>query len=155
MAIRKSKELSAQLHDVKLGTLCDCHLVVFPIFTPLAAGGGTGLHSTNYHLIPVDLRVPPSQSFEPILTSPSPSSPTSLSPLLSPNLPTLLLFECVLVYMSPTASSSLIQWFTDYLSNAGVLGGIVYEMFGLGDSFGKVMLNNLKVRQIVILAYVS
>ena len=59
--------------------------------------------------------------------------------------------------MSPSASSALIQWFVDYFSpsdssagtpNEGrcaVLGGIVYEMFGLGDAFGRVMLNNLQV----------
>ena len=69
--------------------------------------------------------------------------------LLSVNLPTLLLFECVLVYMSPQASDALVRWFVDYFSTSTtptVLGSIVYEMFGLNDSFGKVMLNNLKVR---------
>jgi len=72
-------------------------------------------------------------------------------------LPTLLLFECVLVYLSPTASSALIQWFVDYLSGSsstgnggggGVLGSIVYEMFGLNDAFGQVMLDNLKLRNV-------
>lgn len=69
-------------------------------------------------------------------------------PLLSPDLPTLLISECVLAYMSPEASDSLIQWFADYVSTSpnGVLGSLVYEMFGLQDAFGKVMLNNLKVR---------
>jgi len=37
-------------------------------------------------------------------------------PLLSPTLPTLLLFECVLAYMSPAASNALIQWFVDYFA---------------------------------------
>ena len=55
--------------------------------------------------------------------------------------------------MAPEASSALIQWFVDYFSNdnqeGAVLGGIVYEMFGLNDPFGRVMLNNLKVLSIL------
>jgi [phosphatase 2A protein]-leucine-carboxy methyltransferase len=59
--------------------------------------------------------------------------------------------------MSPAASSALIQWFVDYFSGSSsntttstqggcpALGGIVYEMFGLGDAFGRIMLSNLQV----------
>lgn len=83
------------------------------------------------------MRRPPAETMAP-----------ALSPVLSPSLPTLLLFECVLAYMTPEASAAVIQWFVDYFSSdpeGSVLGGAVYEMFGLGDAFGKVMLNNLKV----------
>lgn len=57
--------------------------------------------------------------------------------------------------MEPAASSALIQWFTDFFrakstpdgqTGGAPLGSIVYEMFGLSDAFGRVMLNNLKVR---------
>jgi hypothetical protein len=50
--------------------------------------------------------------------------------------------------MSPAASSAVLQWFLDYFSpdGSGVLGSIVYEMFRLQDSFGRVMVDNLKVR---------
>jgi len=71
-----------------------------------------------------------------------------LDGLLSPSLPTLLLFECVLVYMVPDSSSALIDWFVNYFASThggSVLGAIVYEMFGLQDAFGRVMLNNLQV----------
>jgi hypothetical protein len=110
----------------------------------LAAQGGTGLYAPKYHLLPADLRRPPSESLS-ALTREKGLGET----LLSTNLPTLLLFECVLVYMSPSASSSLIEWFTNYFQSSnspGPLGAIVYEMFGLSDSFGRVMVNNLKVR---------
>jgi hypothetical protein len=109
------------------------------------------LHSKIYHLLPVDLRLP--QTLWNLLSS-SPPNSDNPRPLLSPSLPTLLLFECVLVYMSPASSSALIQSFVDYFSGSpsgpakegkGVLGGIVYEMFGLEDAFGRVMLNNLQV----------
>lgn len=110
-------------------------------------GGGTTLRSPVYNLLPVDLRTPPAASLAPLLAS---GSGKDDEPLLSPSLPTLLLFECVLAYMTPDASNALIRWFVDYFAAAGAtagpLGGVVYEMFKLNDAFGRVMLNNLKVR---------
>jgi hypothetical protein len=102
--------------------------------------GGTTLHSAKYHLLPADLRTHPSESIAPLLTSASRGDP-----ILSPDLPTLLLFECVLVYVAPEASEALVQWFVDYFASSSVLGAVVYEMFGLNDSFGTVMVENLKV----------
>ena len=99
--------------------------------------GGTALHSSKYHLIPSDLRHPPSTSLAPVLDG-----------LLSPTLPTLLLCECVLVYMSPESTSALVDWFVNHFASThegSILGAIVYEMFGLQDAFGQVMLNNLRV----------
>lgn len=105
------------------------------------------MHGPVYNLISADLRLPPSSTLETIF-APS-SSADSTGVLLSPSLPTLLLFECVLVYMAPSSSAAIIQWFVDYFSGenapSSILGGIVYEMFGLRDPFGRVMLNNLKV----------
>ena len=51
--------------------------------------------------------------------------------------------------MSAEASSKLLEWFVGYASSgAGVLGCVIYEMFNLQDSFGKVMVNNLKVSRL-------
>ncbi|KAH9976148.1 S-adenosyl-L-methionine-dependent methyltransferase [Lactifluus volemus] len=126
MSIRKSRVLSAALAN---------HPDAISV-----GGGGTTLRAPVYNLFPVDLRTPPATSLATLLGSGD-------EPLLSPALPTLLLFECVLAYMNPTASNALIQWFVDYFSapGGGLLGGIVYEMFKLNDAFGRVMLNNLKV----------
>ncbi|KAI0302330.1 S-adenosyl-L-methionine-dependent methyltransferase [Multifurca ochricompacta] len=57
---------------------------------------------------------------------------------------------CVLAYMSPSASSALIRWFVDYFTvpGGGPLAGVVYEMFKLDDAFGRVMLNNLRSRNV-------
>ncbi|KAI0776248.1 leucine carboxyl methyltransferase [Trametes elegans] len=132
MAIRKSKELSATLGRPEEVSL---------------ANGGTTLHSPVYNLLAADLREPPADSLAPLLTS-------GTEPLLSASLPTLLLFECVLVYMIPAASDAILQWYTDYFANsasqggAGVLGCVVYEMFALNDPFGEVMVNNLKARNV-------
>ncbi|KAJ7475095.1 S-adenosyl-L-methionine-dependent methyltransferase [Mycena galericulata] len=128
MAIRKSKELSAVLGDPT---------------AVMVSHGGTGLNSPTFHLLPADLRLPPADTLGKLLASED-------GAILSPTLPTLLLFECVLVYMSPAASSALFQWFIDYFSpdGSGVLGSIVYEMFRLQDSFGRVMVENLKARHV-------
>ena len=52
--------------------------------------------------------------------------------------------------MQPNESSSLIGWFVESFRDCSggskaPLGAIVYEMFGLNDSFGRVMKANLKV----------
>jgi [phosphatase 2A protein]-leucine-carboxy methyltransferase len=109
------------------------------------AQGGTTLHSQKYHLLPADLRLPPSEILEPLLSSPI--DPVQGS-ILDPSLPTLLLFECVLAYISPSASSQLLDWFIKFIQSSptGVLGCVVYEMFGLNDAFGRVMVDNLRVR---------
>lgn len=55
--------------------------------------------------------------------------------------------------MSPEASSALIQASADYFeAGNGVLGGIVYEMYGLEDSFGRVMKSNLMVSPLCLLS---
>ena len=103
------------------------------------------MHAPTYHLMPADLRLSPAITLDRLLATGGPVSDTA-EPILSPSLPTLLLFECVLVYMSPSHSSALLQWFVNYFSkDMPGLGSIVYEMFGLDDAFGRVMVNNLKV----------
>ncbi|KIK61276.1 hypothetical protein GYMLUDRAFT_998085 [Collybiopsis luxurians FD-317 M1] len=128
MAIKKSKDLSAVLgSDVKL------------------AQGGTALSSSRYHLLPADLRADPSVTLGSLTTG-----RVDAPPLLDASFPTLLIFECVLVYMSPQESNTLLQWFRSYFTSqsGGVLGAIIYEMFGLKDSFGRVMVSNLKTRNV-------
>lgn len=139
MAIRKSKELSSLLKksdsigdDIIVGETVNRIVADLLIYYHTLANGGTTLHSTKYHLLPTDLRLPASSSFE------------QLRSILRPDCPTLVLCECVLVYMSPSQSSSIVQWFAEYTDSAP-LGVVVYEMFKLGDPFGKMMKNNLKV----------
>ncbi|KDR75649.1 hypothetical protein GALMADRAFT_68922 [Galerina marginata CBS 339.88] len=132
MAIRKSKDLMAGLGDPAAVSL---------------AQGGTALHSARYHLLPGDLRLPPSENLEPALFSPIDADHPAI---LDPSLPTLLLFECVLAYISPLSSRRLLEWFVAMSQKGqdGVLGCVVYEMFGLNDAFGRVMINNLRERHI-------
>ncbi|KAG5647072.1 hypothetical protein DXG03_001442 [Asterophora parasitica] len=132
MAIRKSKELNGVLgtspSDIRVNH------------------GGTAIHAPKYHLLPADLRLPPATTLGNLLAT---SDGAGGSAILSPSLPTLLLFECVLVYMEPSSSDDVLRWFVEYFSPQETpLGALVYEMFGLGDSFGKVMVNNLKSRNV-------
>jgi [phosphatase 2A protein]-leucine-carboxy methyltransferase len=56
------------------------------------------------------------------------------------NRPTCLIFECVLVYMEPDKSDSILKYLT---SSFGRLFCISYEQVNLSSRFGEVMLNNL------------
>jgi len=58
-------------------------------------------------------------------------------------LPTLFLSECVLIYIEPIESSNLIRWTTNKFSQCMF---IIYEQIKPNDSFGQVMLANLKQR---------
>ncbi|KAI4794195.1 hypothetical protein KUCAC02_032216, partial [Chaenocephalus aceratus] len=54
-------------------------------------------------------------------------------------LPTLLLSECVLVYMTPSQSSNVVHWAAETFPTA---------MFvNMSDRFGQVMIENLRRRQ--------
>ncbi|GAA5856635.1 hypothetical protein JCM8547_005902 [Rhodosporidiobolus lusitaniae] len=113
--------------------------------------GGLGLTSPLYALLPGDLR-----SLAPLfslLLSPPPFSPSS--PLiLDPSLPTLLLVECVLVYLEPGVTDALLSWFCGTFGGAGDgTGGmgsaiVSYDPFALEDSFGAVMKRNLAARNL-------
>ncbi|XP_061765010.1 leucine carboxyl methyltransferase 1 [Nerophis ophidion] len=63
---------------------------------------------------------------------------------LNPELPTLLLSECVLVYMTPAQSSSLVHWAAETFHTAMFIN---YEQVNMNDRFGQVMIENLQRRQ--------
>ncbi|KIO22660.1 hypothetical protein M407DRAFT_116668 [Tulasnella calospora MUT 4182] len=95
--------------------------------------GGTVLRSSVFNILAVDLRGEPSEALQP------------LEVLLSDGQPVLLLAECVFPYMSPETSAAIIRWFTERYSRVSIIS---YDMFGLGDAFGKVMRENLQIRNI-------
>ncbi|XP_030630060.1 leucine carboxyl methyltransferase 1 [Chanos chanos] len=63
---------------------------------------------------------------------------------INPELPTLFLSECVLVYMTPEQSSKLVQWAADTFHTAMFIN---YEQVNMADRFGQVMIENLQRRQ--------
>ncbi|XP_077357755.1 leucine carboxyl methyltransferase 1 isoform X1 [Festucalex cinctus] len=63
---------------------------------------------------------------------------------LNPELPTLLLSECVLVYMTPAQSGNLVHWAAGTFHTAMFVN---YEQVNMSDRFGQVMIENLQRRQ--------
>lgn len=103
MAIRKSKVISPILGEgVQVGESHYLRLHAL-IDTGAKVRGGTGLSSSVYHLLPVDLRLPVEQVFDPLVYDAN---------ILSPDVPTLFLAECVLVYMLPASSAAIMEWFS-------------------------------------------
>ncbi|KAF4800865.1 Leucine carboxyl methyltransferase 1 [Turdus rufiventris] len=63
---------------------------------------------------------------------------------LDGHLPTLLVAECVLVYMTPQQSANLLRWAASTFPVAMVIN---YEQVNMGDRFGQIMIENLQRRQ--------
>ncbi|XP_069341999.1 leucine carboxyl methyltransferase 1 isoform X4 [Eulemur rufifrons] len=59
-------------------------------------------------------------------------------------LPTLLIAECVLVYMTPEQSANLLKWAANSFETAMLIN---YEQVNMGDRFGQIMIENLRRRQ--------
>lgn len=115
---------------------------------------GDALHSSSYCLHPVDLR------------SLSASSSPTVLPGVERDVPTLLISECCLVYLSPTEAVQVVSFFTEHLfggntakTEAGAdaqktsegttpLGIILYEPIRPDDPFGRTMVSNLAARGI-------
>ncbi|KAF5624854.1 leucine carboxyl methyltransferase 1 [Fusarium sp. NRRL 52700] len=66
-------------------------------------------------------------------------------PGLRTDIPTLLLSECCLCYLTTTEASDVINFFSSRISS---LGTIIYEPIRPDDAFGKMMISNLAARRI-------
>jgi len=62
---------------------------------------------------------------------------------LDRSLPTLVLSECVLVYLPPKESAAIVGWVASAFEAAAM---VIYEQIGPDDAFGRQMLQNLEVR---------
>ncbi|XP_053412529.1 leucine carboxyl methyltransferase 1 isoform X1 [Nycticebus coucang] len=63
---------------------------------------------------------------------------------MNTQLPTLLIAECVLVYMTPEQSANLLKWAANSFETAMLIN---YEQVNMGDRFGQIMIENLRRRQ--------
>ncbi|KAI9760105.1 MAG: hypothetical protein M1835_000231 [Candelina submexicana] len=104
---------------------------------------GSGLYSDGYNIHPIDLRTlhPPEEGSE---------TPPTLKNI-DPNLPTLLISECCLIYLPPSSADSILRYFTSHLFPSSTpLSLLVYEPINPSDAFGRVMVTNLAARGIVL-----
>lgn len=117
------------------------------------------LHSANYHIHPIDLRSLAAQTAipnpqvvsgtQPTTVDHSHTSVTTLLPGIDPSLPTLLISECCLIYLSPTEADGVVNYFTKTLFQPTTpVGLIIYEPIRPNDPFGKTMVSNLAARGI-------
>jgi [phosphatase 2A protein]-leucine-carboxy methyltransferase len=112
------------ISQVKIGKRCDKRILKS---LDLTAGS---VISPTYCLHPLDIRKLPENA--------------DLPPFLDPNLPTVILSECCLIYMNQTEATVLLQWFSKTFGSAGV-AIILYEPIGGHDAFGRMMVRNLAV----------
>lgn len=125
------------------------------------------LHLPNYHIHPIDLRTIAAEAVENLanqtksdLASGDPKQrikDDSIStakqglkfPGVDPSLPTLLISECCLIYLSPNDADAVVDYFSQKLFPPTTpLGLIVYEPIRPDDPFGKTMVSNLAARGI-------
>lgn len=91
----------------------------------------TDLHSSNYHIVGVDLR-----NIDEVALKLQQSE-------IDFTVPTIFLAECVLVYIESQNCHNLLKWFGSNFKSAVFVN---YEQVNMNDRFGEVMLNNLRQR---------
>ena len=64
------------------------------------------------------------------------------------NLPTLVVSECCLIYLSPPDAGAVVAYFTSLFPSTVSLGIIIYEPIRPHDAFGRTMVSNLTARGI-------
>ncbi|KAH9530493.1 hypothetical protein CY35_20G005600 [Sphagnum magellanicum] len=62
---------------------------------------------------------------------------------LDPKQPTLIIAECVLIYLEPHVSRAVVKWAADKFETAAF---VIYEQIHPDDAFGQQMLRNLESR---------
>ena len=130
-SIRRSSRLMSMIDGSRLTKESD---------TVSISEDGTCLYSREYNIHAIDLRSLPNL----------PTSPEAL-PNMQSNLPTLLISECCLIYIPPSDADAILKYFTTAVFPPHApLGIIVYEPINPDDAFGRVMVQNLATRGIVL-----
>ena len=147
-------------HEVDFGVVCRRKLrtvqtnpVLSGILTNLSAPAdetswsSEPVHGGSYHCHGLDLRQLASSSSYSSNDDTSSSQDTAAPSLpgLRTDVPTLLLSECCLCYLSPDEASGVLSYFTGRIPS---LACALYEPIRPHDAFGRVMVSNLAARRI-------
>ncbi|KAI9870501.1 MAG: hypothetical protein M1830_004150 [Pleopsidium flavum] len=109
----------------------------------LFSDNDTALHSPTFNIHPIDLRDLHS-------SADGQSQPVSLKNI-DATLPSLLISECCLIYLPPSAAEEVVRYFSSFVFPPTTpLALLLYEPINPHDSFGKVMVSNLASRGIVL-----
>jgi len=95
--------------------------------------------SPDYYLHAIDIR---------FLKPGLPASP--LPATIETTIPTLIISECCLIYLAPIEADAILTFFTSTFKASHPLSIVLYEPIGSGDAFGRVMIQNLATRGIVL-----
>ncbi|KAL3435321.1 leucine carboxyl methyltransferase 1 [Aspergillus tetrazonus] len=111
---------------------------------------GDELHSPAYHIHAVDLRTLAQKGEGDESTGQDPGR--RLQDFVDTTLPTLLISECCLIYLSPNDAAGVVRYFTHTLFPASqeteTLALVLYEPIRPDDAFGRTMVANLATRGI-------
>lgn len=118
MIIKKKQELSSLLGTPE---------------TVKLGRGGIDLLSSEYSLLGADLRAWSNIGEKIIEVG------------LDLDLPTLFISECVFIYLLPEDSNKILKWITEKMNNVIF---VLYEQIKPDDAFGKMMIHNLRGRNI-------
>lgn len=105
------------------------------IIDPTGSDDNSFINATNYKLFSHDVRK--TEELGKVLVEEFQVDPTR---------PTLLLTECLLIYLKPEDSVKIVKWSGEFFSKSSFLGLINYEMIEPFDTFGQTMVNNLMER---------
>ncbi|KAJ3691041.1 hypothetical protein LUZ61_020205 [Rhynchospora tenuis] len=92
--------------------------------------------SSNYKLLPIDIR--DVRKLDDMINITQ----------LDPSLPTFIIAECVLIYLDPTSTRSIVGWAASIFSTAIFF---LYEQINPDDAFGEQMIKNLESRGCALL----
>ena len=65
---------------------------------------------------------------------------------VSPEHPTIVLTECLLIYLKNEDSEKILRWIGEFFAPSPYVSILNYEMIHPNDPFGQTMLNNLRDR---------